>query len=136
MMGIEFSVRPSDIDETSFPGEVPTALVERLAREKAEAVHEPEGDGHVLAGDTVVVLDGEILGKPRDRADAVTMLMRLRGREHQVASGLALRTPAGDVHSGVSVTDVQFADFERATAEAYAATDEPSDKAGAYGIQG
>lgn len=136
MLGIEFSVKAADIDEAWIPGELPNAHVERLAREKAEAVAETGVDGYVLAGDTVVVREGEILGKPRDRAEAVEMLLKLQGRGHQVASALALVTPEGDLHSGVSVTDVRFAPFDRSMAEAYAATDEPLDKAGAYGIQG
>jgi len=136
MLGIEYTVLSADIDEAWIPGELPNAHVERLAREKAEAVMETGANGFVLAGDTVVVLDREILGKPTDRKDAVEMLLKLQGRGHQVASALALLTPEGMVHSGVSVTDVRFAAFDRDIAEAYAATDEPLDKAGGYGIQG
>jgi nucleoside triphosphate pyrophosphatase len=136
MLGIDFSACAADIDEAWIPGELPNAHVERLAREKAAAVADTGVQGFVLAGDTVVVLQGEILGKPRDREDAVRMLLRLQGRGHQVASALALQAPDGTVHSGVSVTDVRFASFDRRTAEAYAATEEPMDKAGAYGIQG
>jgi nucleoside triphosphate pyrophosphatase len=141
MLGIEFAIQAADIDEAWISGELPNAHVERLAREKAAAVAElgdsgAHRDALVLAGDTVVVVDREILGKPRDRQDAVEMLLKLQGRAHQVASALALVTPGGMVHSGVSVTDVRFAAFDRALAEAYAATEEPLDKAGAYGIQG
>jgi nucleoside triphosphate pyrophosphatase len=141
MLGIEFAIQAADIDEAWISGELPNAHVERLAREKAAAVAElgdsgANPDALVLAGDTVVVVDREILGKPRDRQDAVEMLLKLQGRAHQVASALALMTPGGMVHSGVSVTDVRFAAFDRALAEAYAATEEPLDKAGAYGIQG
>jgi len=144
MLGIDFAVQVADIDESWLEGESPGDHVERLAREKAATVSRllsdldrPEGEtAHVLAGDTVVVLDGDILGKPADEADAAEMLLRLAGRTHEVASGLALLTPDGQVHSGVSRTEVHFRALDRPTAEAYAATGEPLDKAGAYGIQG
>jgi nucleoside triphosphate pyrophosphatase len=141
MMGIEFSVVAADIDEGWVPGESPHEHVERLARGKAAAVASRgvrgmHADGIVLAGDTVVVLDGEILGKPKDEEDAVAMLLKLQGRSHHVASALALQTTDGVAHSGVSVTEVLCAKFGRCTAEAYAATGEPMDKAGSYGIQG
>ncbi len=127
--------RPA-LDESWIEGESPEAHVERLAREKAEAVAAGYPGRPVLAGDTVVVLDGDILGKPVDSRDAAEMLLRLSGREHYVASGLALRTESGETVSGVSVTRVTLANFDRATTDAYVATGEPLDKAGAYGIQG
>ena len=144
MLGIEFTVQVADIDESWLDGESPRDHVERLAREKAATVSRilserdmPAGEtAHVLAGDTVVVLDGDILGKPADEADAVEMLLSLSDRSHEVASGLALLSPDGRVHSGVSVTEVRFRSLDRPTAEAYAATGEPLDKAGGYGIQG
>jgi nucleoside triphosphate pyrophosphatase len=136
MLGVPFEVHAADLDESWIEGESPEAHVERLAREKAESVGAEYPGRLVLAGDTVVVLDGDILGKPADSLDAAEMLLRLSGREHYVASGLALRTESGATESGFSVTRVRFADFDRETAEAYVATGEPLDKAGAYGIQG
>jgi septum formation protein len=154
-LGIPHRVSPADVDETPFPAEDPVAHVERLARAKAEAVAARHPEEWVLAGDTVVVVDGEVLGKPLGAAEAVTMLLRLQGRGHQVASGLALvvpserravasaslsvGSPASGSHrvlSGVEITRVRFRSFDRAMAEGYAATGEPLDKAGAYGIQG
>jgi septum formation protein len=141
-LGIPHRVSPADVDETPFPAEDPVAHVERLAQAKAEAAAVLHPGEWVVAGDTVVVVDGEVLGKPMDQAEAVTMLLRLQGREHQVASGLALVLPsegrdgAYRILSGVELTRVRFRSFGAATAEDYAATGEPLDKAGAYGIQG
>jgi septum formation protein len=90
----------------------------------------------VLGADTVVVLDGEVLGKPARRQDAVATLLRLSGREHVVFSGLALADPSGGVHSAVSSTRVRFRAFDEALARLYVQTGEPLDKAGSYGIQG
>lgn len=149
-LGIPHRVSPADVDETPFPAEDPAAHVERLARTKAEAVAARHPGAWVLAGDTVVVVDGTVLGKPLDEAEAVTMLLRLQGRFHRVASGLALALPLersvgaspplrpGSRHlvSGVETTRVRFRSFDRAMAQDYAGTGEPLDKAGAYGIQG
>jgi len=135
MLGLEFEVRPAGIDETYQPGEEPGAHAERLAREKALAVARVESGAIVVGSDTVVVLEGDLLGKPRDTAEAVTMLLRLEGREHTVATGVAVAT--GDtVCSAVERVRVRFRPFDRSTAESYVATGEPMDKAGAYGIQG
>lgn len=140
MLGLTFDTIPADIDETYRPGEDPGPHAERLAREKAQAVaRRAAGDGGagavVIGSDTVVILDGVVLGKPRDRVDAVRMLMQLQGREHEVATGIAVC--AGDsVRSGVERVLVCFRPFDQATAAAYAGTGEPLDKAGAYGIQG
>ncbi len=138
-LGIAHEVFPASIDETERPGEAPLPHVERLAVEKADAVALVRPDRWVLAGDTVVILDGKVLGKPRDQAHAVEILMGLSGREHHVASALALRAPREQgkgLWSGVEVTSVTFRAFDRGLAEGYAATGEPLDKAGAYGIQG
>jgi septum formation protein len=99
-------------------------------------VWERDRSSLVLAGDTVVVLGGEVLGKPADSADAQEMLMALSGKTHTVVSGLALCFPNGSLHSGFDRTGVTFRAFEEATAAAYVSTGEPMDKAGAYGIQG
>lgn len=132
-------VEPASIDEGVVPGESPTEHVRRLALEKARAVAEGRDRGLVLGGDTVVVCDGDILGKPNGSADAIDMLLALQGRTHEVLSGLALvePSPQGARHwSRVDRTRVEFRPFDRAIAAAYVATGEPLDKAGAYGIQG
>lgn len=136
MLGIPYETLPVDVDESVLPDEGPEAHVERLARLKAGAAAERRPGAWTLGGDTVVTVDGEILGKPREPRDAVRMLLRLQGRGHQVLSGLALQDPDGRIRSGVGATEVRFRAFDRATAEAYVATREPMDKAGAYGIQG
>ncbi len=133
---IPFLVDPAHIPEDPRPGEGALAFVERLSVEKARAVMTRHPDAWVLAGDTVVMLDDEVLGKPATEREAVEMLISLAGREHQVATGLALGSPDGTVLAGVDVTGVRFRAFEADTAVAYVATGEPMDKAGAYGIQG
>lgn len=137
-LGLSHEVLPAHVDETPGPDETPGGHVERLARDKARAVAALRPDALVLAGDTVVVAHGRILGKPTHREDAVAMLMALAGREHQVLSGLALAVPgaSGALHSRVDATEVRFRDFDEAEARAYVSTGEPMDKAGAYGIQG
>lgn len=135
MLGLEFDVAPADIDETYLPGEEPGAHAERLAREKATVVAARFPDGIVVGSDTVVVLEGDVLGKPRDGEDAVRMLLRLQGRTHEVATGAAV-VARGETYSAVERVQVHFRRFDEATARAYVATREPMDKAGAYGIQG
>ena len=136
MLGLGFTVHPAEVPEPVQPEESAAAHVERLARAKATAVASLRPDAFVLGGDTVVTLDGEILGKPSGPEEAELMLLRLAGRTHTVASGLALAHPSGDVRSGVSTTEVTFRPFSPEFAHAYVATREPLDKAGAYGIQG
>jgi septum formation protein len=136
MLSLSFTVQPADVAETVQSEESAEEHVERLARDKATAVASVRPGEAVLGGDTVVSLDGEILGKPSGPEDAEAMLMRLAGRTHSVASGLALALPSGEVRSGFSTTDVTFRAFSSAFARAYVATGEPLDKAGAYGIQG
>ncbi len=133
-LGLEFDVRRPDMEEIVLEGELPEATVCRLAREKAASVDAERGE-LVLAADTVVVLEGELLGKPTDAQDAAGMLMRLAGRTHDVFTGLALRSGTGCV-SAAARTEVSFRQFDRSECEAYVATGEPLDKAGAYGIQG
>ena len=135
-LGLLFEVDPAHVDESALPGEAPAAHVERLALEKARAVAARRPDAIVLGGDTEVVLDGVVLGKPSSAAEAVDMLLRLQGREHRVETGVALVAPGGREAAEVVGVDVRFRPFDRARAEAYVATDEPLDKAGAYGIQG
>lgn len=136
MLGLAHEVVPADVDESLEPGEQPDAHVDRLARAKAGTVARARPDAIVLGGDTVVVLDGEVLGKPARRQDAVATLMRLAGRDHVVFSGLALVPPGGAALSAVSRTRVRFRAFDEATARRYVGTGEPLDKAGSYGIQG
>jgi len=133
-LGLDFDVRRPDMEEIVLDGESPEVAVCRLAREKAASVKVEPRD-LVLAADTVVVLNGDLLGKPTDAQDATRMLMRLAGRTHDVFTGLALRTGAGCV-SAAARTEVTFRRFDRSECEAYVATGEPLDKAGAYGIQG
>lgn len=135
-LGLLFDVEPAAVDETPLPGEAPTPYVRRLALEKARWVAGRHPDALVIGGDTVVVLDGEILTKPDGPAEAVAMLVRLQGREHRVETGVAVVAPGGSEAAEVVGVDVRFRPFDRATAEAYVATGEPLDKAGAYGIQG
>ena len=135
--GFSFTVYPADVDESVRRGEGPTAYVTRLAREKAQVVFDAIGDAEavVLGADTTVVLDGEILGKPVDKADAVRMLRGLSGRTHRVITGLAVVTARG-TEAGAEVTEVWFRELSDAEIVAYVETGEPMDKAGAYGIQG
>ena len=136
MLGIPFAVDPADIVEEVLPGERATAHTRRLAQEKARAVAERRPNRRVLAGDTVVVRDGCILGKPRDADHAVSMLLSLAGRSHDVVSALALAESGGRLYTGVSRTRVWLRSFGADEARAYVATGEPMDKAGAYAIQG
>ena len=131
-LGIDFDVIHVDTDESRIDGESVQQMVLRLAAAKAEAATEGE---FVLGADTVVVLDERVLGKPRDAEDAVEMLLALSGRTHRVMTGVALKTPAG-THAVLSTTLVQFREIGRDEAHRYWQSGEPSDKAGAYGIQG
>jgi len=123
------------VDESLLPGEDPFDAAERLARAKAVAVREVAPDALVVAADTLVVLEGAALGKPRDRADVRWMLSALAGRTHDVVTGVAC-VRGGRVVSGRETTRVVFAPMSRAEIAAYAATGEPDDKAGAYAVQG
>ena len=161
--GIAFDVVAADVDESIEAGEAPEAYVRRLARLKAEAVAPGAGDRPVLGADTVVVVGGEVLGKPVDRADAVRMLRLLSGREHQVMTGVCLISPepvpepvrgpdparagtgahgtgaragVGRPITDIAQTGVLFAALTDDEIAWYVATGEPADKAGAYAIQG
>jgi septum formation protein len=135
LIGVTHEVRPADIDESYLPGERPREHAERLARGKATAL-EGLGDEVVTIGsDTIVVVDGDVLGKPRDRAQAAEMLRRLSGRSHVVMTGVAVRW-RGHVASGVEEVGVTFRALTDAEIARYIDTGEPMDKAGAYGIQG
>jgi septum formation protein len=133
--GISFEVLAADIDETPHDNESPVAYVERLAIEKARAVLALRPEAHVLGADTTVTIDGEILGKPADAADATRMLRLLNGRVHDVHTGVALVGRAG-VRSAVETTRVWFSEMTDEDISWYVATGEPVDRAGAYAIQG
>jgi|SRR6185503_10496568 len=137
-IGVRFEVRPAAIAEEPRAGEAPDHYVLRLAKAKAAAVAAALGaheQAPVLAADTAVVLDGELLGKPADTAEAAAMLARLSGRTHRVLTAVALLSGAA-VESRLSVSEVRFRATTAEERLAYCATGEPFDKAGGYGIQG
>ncbi len=135
LIGVPHVVLPADIDETPHVAEPPDQYVTRLAREKASAIWALHQDLPVLAADTTVVVDQEILGKPESESHAELMLGKLSGRSHVVLTGIALRTTQG-VTVGISTTSVSFAPLTRAQMRAYWTSGEPQGKAGAYAIQG
>ena len=136
-LGVAHDCDPANIDETVRPGETPTDYVERMASSKAScvALRHPLSQYSVLAADTTVVLDGDILGKPEDLFDGLSILARLSGRRHTVMTAVCLHQADGVITLRVD-TEVQFIQLDRAVCEAYLNSDEPWDKAGAYGIQG
>jgi len=133
--GFVFEVVAADIDETRRVGEAAVDYVQRLALEKAEVVVARFPDAMVIGADTTVVLDGEVMNKPVDAADAERMLRWLSGRTHQVYTGLAV-VRGGVKVSGVERTDVVFREIEEEELAVYLASGDAMDKAGAYGIQG
>jgi len=136
-LGVQYRCEPADIDESVVSGENPTDYVERMAKTKAQVVARSYSCANtlVLAADTSVVIDDDILGKPRDHFDGLAMLARLSGRTHTVMTAICIWS-VDEVHVERVNTQVTFAALDRATCEAYLATDEPWDKAGGYGIQG
>lgn len=134
-LGLRFDTLPADLDESYLSGETPPQHAERLSREKAQAIAATRPDALVVGSDTIVVIDGDVLGKPRDRAHAIEMLSRLSGREHEVCTGVAV-AHGGRVESALERVRVRFRTLDPLAAEEYVATGEPMDKAGAYGIQG
>lgn len=135
LVGIAHEVRPADIDERVLPGEQPAAHAERLARTKAATLAARAHDAIVVAADTIVVVDGDILGKPADADDARLTLRRLAGRTHTVFTALAVARE-GRMVSAVETVEVTFRPLGGEEIDAYVATGEPMDKAGSYGIQG
>lgn len=133
LVGIAHEVRPANIDESYLTGETPREHAERLARGKAAAVDIP--DTVTIGSDTIVVVDGDVLGKPRDRAHAGEMLRRLSGRAHVVMTGVAVRW-RGTLVSGLEEVGVTVRALSDEEIDRYIDTGEPMDKAGAYGIQG
>src|SRR6476619_3535147 len=135
LVGVDHDVIPSDIDETIRNGELPEQYAERLSREKVEHVAKDHVDSVVVGADTIVVIDDIILGKPRDVDDAARMLRMLSGRSHTVMTAVAA-THNGKTVSAVEIVDVTFLPLDDDRISRYIATNEPMDKAGAYGIQG
>jgi nucleoside triphosphate pyrophosphatase len=135
LAGWQFSVAAANVDEGEYPNELPSEYVLRLAETKARAT-KADVDQIVLAADTTVVDGTDILGKPKDNAEATAMLKRLRGHTHQVYTGIALFRPSdGVLLNDLCVTDVPMRDYSDEEIEAYVATGDPLDKAGAYAIQ-
>ena len=135
--GIEFEVIPSEVDESFLQGESPEGQVVRLARMKALKAAEKHRDRWVLAVDTIVVIDGKILGKPRGRRGAEKMLQMLSGREHRVITGYCLmQASSGKNREGKVITRVRFKPLSPEEIRWYLDTGEPFDKAGGYAIQG
>jgi septum formation protein len=138
--GIAFEVQPAHVDETPLPAEAPAALARRLARDKALAIARALGHAPprvVLGADTIVVLGGRIFGKPRDPADAVALLEQLLGHTHQVMTGVAVvRSDGIGSDERIVTSEVTLRAARREEIEAYVATGEPLDKAGAYAVQG
>lgn len=132
----EFTVCPADADETLRPGVPLDEEVVRLSQLKAQAARQMHPDAVCIGSDTMVTIDGLPLGKPADETQAADMLRRLRGRTHEVLTGLAVLPPKGEVCTLCTRTRVTFRDFDEDELAAYLATGEPLDKAGAYGIQG
>lgn len=135
LTGLPFAISAANVDESTRANESPANYVLRLAETKARAI-QAESDQIVLAADTTVVLGSDILGKPADETEAVSMLTRLRGRTHQVYTGVALlRKSDGLLLKDLSITDVPMREYSDEEMHAYVATGDPLDKAGAYAIQ-
>ena len=137
LAGWQFEVRPVNADETPLPGEPPETFVRRMAETKARlAASDAKGDALILANDTTVVVDGHILNKPADADEAGAMLRQLRGRTHEVLTAITvLDTATGIAHTDLARSRVPMRDYADDEIEAYVATGDPLDKAGAYAIQ-
>jgi septum formation protein len=135
-VGWQFEVVVSGIDETRKAGESPDAYVQRLAFDKAQAVASKREAGLILAADTTVVVDDQLLGQPVDDGDAGRMLKLLSGRWHEVLTGVSLIRLGGVSNVGIETTRVRFAELSQSEIDWYVSTGEPRGKAGAYGIQG
>ena len=136
-IGVSFEAIAAGIEEVALPGESPGDFVLRMAREKALEVLGSGGHGiPVLGSDTAVIVDDEILGKPADRDEAVSMLNRLSGRTHEVYSAVAVAVTDSEIHDALNITRVTFSELDGEWIEAYCDSGDPMDKAGAYGVQG
>jgi MAF protein len=133
-MGLTLAIAPADVDETMLPGEAPAVMACRLAASKAQRDAQLWPEALVLAADTLVVLDGIVLGKPRDAQEALEMLTLLRGREHLVHTGLAVARD-GEIVVQLATSPVSMRSYSAAEIAAYIATGDPLDKAGAYACQ-
>jgi len=134
-LGLPFIVRVADVDERCQPGERPQELVGRLSRAKALHVAVQHPQATVIGADTIVTLDGELLGKPTSPAEATEMLVRLRDRSHEVYSGVTAASPNSDAQTVVVESTVWMRDYSDAEIARYVDGGSPLDKAGAYGIQ-
>lgn len=136
-IGLPYTIISLDVDEKLAPGLSPIEQVITLSQRKAGAAASISSEGIVIAADTVVVLDGQVLGKPANEAEALIMLERLQGNVHEVLTGITLLELTGDrVFSDFERTEVQMRNVSRVELMRYVATKEPFDKAGAYGVQG
>ena len=136
-LGLEFTSIPAAIDETIQPDESPDTLVSRLATAKAESIGVLHPQAFVIGADTIVTIDSRIIGKPDTPDQALRILQRLRGRSHQVVTGLCLHCLAMSLVTSVTrTTTITFGSFPDSILKAYINTGEPMDKAGAYGLQG
>ncbi len=135
MMNLEFTCEPADIVENIPEGTAPGEAVKLLAHQKAAAVAGKHPSDMILGSDTIVTIDGQILGKPKDEAEAAVMLRTLSGRKHIVYTGVSLISPAGE-DTFATETVVEFYPLTEGEIADYIATGDPMDKAGAYGIQG
>ena len=133
--GLSFTVKVAEVEEIIEENMSADAVVRSLALQKAAAVAKDNADAVVIGADTVVVLDGEILGKPKSKENAVELLMKLSGRSHTVYTGVAM-IQGEKIKNFSEATEVEFYSLSEEEIEAYVATEEPMDKAGAYGIQG
>ena len=134
-LGVAFDVKTQNVDESVLPDETPSELVTRLSLSKARAVYKDNQDKIILAADTVVALDGTIMGKPHNRNEAFAYLLALRNKTHEVFTGVSLITGTNEI-SQVVCTKVTFGQFSDEIIRAYVATGEGDDKAGGYAIQG
>jgi nucleoside triphosphate pyrophosphatase len=134
--GIAFQVHAAHINEDQIAGEAPIEYALRLAREKAQAVAAHYPRSYVLGADTIVVVAGEVLGKPNDHADAARMLRLLSGRGHEVTTAISLVAPGKRTETRACTTKVYFRELTEDEIQQYVASGEPMDKAGAYAIQG
>ncbi len=133
--GLAFDIEPAAIDEQALPGESGVALIRRVAQEKAQAIQASRPNSYLLGSDTGVLLDQRFMGKPESSDEACEMLEALSGRSHEVSSAVCLITPTGDIFEAFATTSVWFSTLPRAWIEAYVASGDPMDKAGAYAIQ-
>jgi septum formation protein len=136
-LGLEFDVVPSGIDEVAQEGETPAEHVRRLAAAKAGELADRYPEAWVIGADTIVVINGDLLGKPAAESEARAMLAKLSGRKHEVFTGIAVMCKSAEVNlSEVVISEVIFKDISAEEMDWYVKTDEPYDKAGGYAVQG